>query len=176
MQFAHAHVHVSINPLFTALNSDSEDGVRARAVLIHVCGTNRTFEYREKAMMSSEGITCSCNTLPALKGDLSLPLYPTLFFRRWKRDAQTQQQTVFLCTEIAAHLQSELAEALQPAVALSQPQTAIPRAAVVLICFFKATKISSLRHSQLISENSCILRNKNTAIHAKNNSSQNFRS
>ena len=44
MQFAHAHVHVSINPLLTALNSDSEDGVRTRAVLIHVRGTNRTFE------------------------------------------------------------------------------------------------------------------------------------
>ena len=43
VQFAHAHMHVSINPLLTALDSDSEDGVRTRAVFIHVCGTNRTF-------------------------------------------------------------------------------------------------------------------------------------
>lgn len=43
VQFAHAHMHVSINSLLTALNGDSEDGVWARAVLIHVCGTNRTF-------------------------------------------------------------------------------------------------------------------------------------
>lgn len=43
VKFAHAHMHVSIHPLLTALNSDSEDGVRTRAVLIHVCGTNRTF-------------------------------------------------------------------------------------------------------------------------------------
>lgn len=85
-------------------------------------------------MSSSKLITCSCNTLPALKGDLSLPLYPTLFFRRQKSDAQTQQQIVFLDTKVAAHLQSGLAEVLQPAVALSQPQAPIPRAAVVLLC------------------------------------------
>lgn len=43
VQLAHAHVHVSIHPFLTALNGDSEDGVRTRAVLVHVCGTNRTF-------------------------------------------------------------------------------------------------------------------------------------
>lgn len=43
VQLAHAHVHVAIYALLTALNGDSEDGVRARAVLVHVCGTNRTF-------------------------------------------------------------------------------------------------------------------------------------
>lgn len=43
VQLAHAHVHVPIYSLLTALNGDSEDGVRARAVLVHVCGTNRTF-------------------------------------------------------------------------------------------------------------------------------------
>lgn len=43
VQLAHAHMHVPIYSLLTALNGDSEDGMRARAVLIHVCGTNRTF-------------------------------------------------------------------------------------------------------------------------------------
>ena len=71
MQLAHAHVHVPINPLLTALNSDSEDGVRTGAVLIHVRGTNRTFQKKGKAVMSSALITGSCNTLPALRGDSS---------------------------------------------------------------------------------------------------------
>lgn len=96
-------------------------------------------------MLSSEGIACSCNALPAPKGDLLPALYPTLFFRRWKEDVQTQQQVVFLDSEIVAHLQSRL-DGLQPVIALSQPQTPIPQTAV-LTCFFRATKISSLIHS-----------------------------
>lgn len=43
VQLAHAHMHVSINPLLAALDGDGEDGVRTGTVLIHVCGTNGTF-------------------------------------------------------------------------------------------------------------------------------------
>lgn len=82
VKLAHAHVHVPVHPLLTALDGDSEDGVGTRAVLVHVCGTNRTCEQREKATLSSEGITSSSNTLLALKGDSPPSLYPTLFFTR----------------------------------------------------------------------------------------------
>lgn len=38
MKFSHAHVLVSIHTFLAAFDGDGEDGVRAGAVFIHVCG------------------------------------------------------------------------------------------------------------------------------------------
>ena len=41
MEFAHAHMLVSIHTFLTALDGDGEDSVRTGAVFIHICGTDR---------------------------------------------------------------------------------------------------------------------------------------
>lgn len=99
VQFAHAHVHVPINSLLTALDGDGEDGVRARAVLVHVCGTNRTFQLRKRSM----------NHTRFNPNSTSNP-----FFSEDGKDAQAQQTV--LDTEVVAQPRLEV---LLPSVGLS---------------------------------------------------------
>lgn len=48
MKLPHLHKLVSIHARLTAFNGDGEDGVRARAVFIHVCGANRPWFKKKK--------------------------------------------------------------------------------------------------------------------------------
>lgn len=41
MKFSHAHMLVAVYALLAALDGDGEDSMGARAMFIHVCGSNR---------------------------------------------------------------------------------------------------------------------------------------
>lgn len=84
---------------------------RANGNCAHSCLWHQPNLLIEKKVNESH----SSNILLALKGALSPPFYSTLFFRRWEKDALTQQ-TVFWGTEVTGYPQSR-PEALLPSVA-----------------------------------------------------------
>lgn len=47
VQFAHAHMLVSVDALLAALDGDGEDGVRPGAVLVHIGSADRTCRNKE---------------------------------------------------------------------------------------------------------------------------------